>query len=161
MIALPGILAFVQFVNHSIVTPLFWYALFYYVGTKISTIKRSPKIAVWLCVLSIIGFALRIVARHFFDDTAFYVGIVVTYTQMLDAVSVLYCLMVFIWDKEAPNPVKWFANISFEVYLWHYMFVVGPLSLFGLTKGWVTDCALTLLISLLIAFAANRIIKFV
>ncbi len=106
---------------------------------------------------------VRLMVRHFFDGTVFYDQITVGYTQMLSAFC-LFFIFAFLFQHVKPfRAVEFVSEISFEVYLAHYMFCVGPIRLFGLTPNWILNCLIVTCISVIIGFlihkASNWIIK--
>ena len=66
-------------------------------------------------------------------------------------------------DKVPGKVVSFIASVSFEIYLYHYMFCVGPVRLFSLTNNWVVNCiivtVLTVCIAIIMNIASRRIIK--
>ena len=52
-------------------------------------------------------------------------------------------------------------KISYEVYLVHYMFIVGPVSLIGVSNNLFFDSVIVLIVSFLVAFALKKISSFI
>lgn len=61
--------------------------------------------------------------------------------------------------KKVPRVIEVLSCISFEVYLYHYMFCVGPVRLFGLTPWWAADCAVVLAVTLVVSYVANLVTR--
>lgn len=144
-------------VDASIITPIFWYSIAFWVGNSYEKIPLQKRYTVLAFVLMSCGFAIRLLCRTAINDTILYNYIVVGYTHAFGAFCIFYIFAVC-FEKIRPwKIVTCFAGISFEVYLWHYMFTEGPLRLFGITGYWVVDCGVVFVISIIMAFGANRI----
>lgn len=104
-----------------------------------------------------IAFGMRLVARYFFDGTVFYDRIACDYTQILAAFCIFYLFAVVFRDIQPPKWVGFIGEISFEVYLVHYMFCVGPVKIFGLTPHWMLDCLIVTMISIAVATAIHKV----
>ena len=103
------------------------------------------------------AFAVRLAARHFCDGTILYERLICGYTQIVAAFCVFYMFAV-IFEKVRPvRVVQKASEISFEVYLLHYMFCVGPVRLFGVTPYWITDCVLVTLATVVLAIAVHAL----
>lgn len=76
---------------------------------------------------------------------------------MVPSAFCIFYIFVHIFDKEPPKLVNWFSKVSFEVYLYHYMFCVGPLRLFGLTPFWAVDCLLVTAVAVVLAGVTNKV----
>ena len=53
--------------------------------------------------------------------------------------------------------INFLDSISFEIYLVHYMYVVGPLRLMGLTNSFIVNTIITLVISIGTAIGLKKI----
>ena len=125
---------------------------------KVVLRKRYVCIAL---LLMCAGFAVRLGGRAAFDGTILYNQVIAAYTHVLGAFCIFYMFAVAVGNVKPVKVVTAFAAISYEVYLWHYMFTDGPLRLFGLTGIWIVDCALVLLVSLMVAWGANRVAGYI
>lgn len=142
----------------TIFTPVPFYIIAYLAGYHYDPQKpvsaRMSRISV--CVI-IAAFSLRLLVRGVCDGTILYDRIAVPYTQFI-AAGAIFCLFGKLFaDKAVPRPVQLISDISFEIYLYHYMFTVGPISIFGKTWGWLTDCAVTTLVVIVIAFCFYKL----
>lgn len=144
-------------VDASIIAPVFWYSIAFLIGTKINQIPLKKKYAVRAFVLMNIGFIIRLFGRALWDDTIFYTHIIASYTHVLGAFCIFYIFAVCFERIKPWKIVAWFSGVSFEVYLWHYMFTDGPLRLFGITDYWIVDCAIVFGVSVVPAWGANWI----
>lgn len=80
-----------------------------------------------------------------------YDQVIVFYTQLLGALSISYIVCSLFENCQVSGWIHWLDSISYEVYLVHYMFVVGPVSMFGLTSWWIVNCMLVTIVTLMTA----------
>lgn len=127
------------------------YIIAFVVGRFFDKLTFSKAKALAAFIVMCIAFGMRLAARHFFDGTVFYDRIACGYTQDLAAFCIFYLFAVLFHNIQPPKWVGFIGEISFEVYLVHYMFCVGPVRLFGLTPYWVVNCFLVTIISVALA----------
>lgn len=156
MFVMPAVLSLAHSSQLSrLVAPLFFYAIAFIVGKYKDRIKLSFPFALLAVAVTGASFAARFVLNKLCDGTFFYDDVVAVYTHWIAAFGIFY-LFAFIFKNIKPwKIVTWFSDISFEVYLYHYMFVVGPVSLFGITSNWVVDCIIVTAVTIIIAKIAN------
>lgn len=143
----------------TLLAPIFLYAAAYFIGSGIVTVKINGLGACIASTIVFLSFALRFVLRLYFDGTVFYSGIVATYTHYAAALAIFYLFAWFFAERKPARIVSFFGEISFEVYLYHYMLTVGPVSVFGATKFWAVNCILAFGITLIIATIMHYIGK--
>ena len=80
---------------------------------------------------------------------------------MIAAFAMFYILASITRLWKAGKTIRFFSDISFEVYLYHYMFCVGPIRLFGLTDSWIMDSIVIIIITIAISFLMNNIAKLI
>ena len=100
---------------------------------------------------------LRISARVLFDNSILYNVIIVGYTQGLIAFCIFYIFIYICRNLKENKVINFFDSISFEIYLVHYMYVVGPLRVMGLTNSFIVNTIITLVISILTAIVLKKI----
>ncbi len=117
------------------------YAAAYFFAPGFDPEKLDRPKLLWALGGALGAVALRLVGRLFFDGTAFYDTVLVGYTQAALAVAIF--LAVYCWEQKIMAPkgkkpphlralrqaANWIDGFSYEIYLVHYMFCVGPLSL--------------------------------
>lgn len=141
----------------TIFTPVCWYTLAYILGNRFSEINLTVgKVSISFVVMCI-AFAIRILCRQQFDGTIFYTLIVAGYTHAIGAFCIFFIFAYIFRNIKAPKGVESLSNISFEIYLWHYMFTDGPIKLFGLTPSWILDCVLVFTVTILVSWCFNKI----
>lgn len=139
--------------------PLSSYVLGYVLGRRFEKVQIGGKTVLLSIVVMVIAVGVRLLGRRLFDGTLLYSSIIVTYTQIAIALGI-FLIFAVVFKNHAPTRcIQFLDGISFEVYLWHYMFTVGPIRLFGMTGYWVFDCIVVVVIVMMIAFAANRLCK--
>ena len=137
------------------------YVIAFVVGRFFDKLTFTKAKALVAFMVICIAFGMRLVTRYFFDGTVFYDRIVCGYTQILAAFCIFYLFAVAFQNIKPPKWVSFIGEISFEVYLVHYMFCVGPVKLFGMTPYWVLNCMLVTVISVALAMIIHRISCFV
>lgn len=141
----------------TVFSPVCWYALAYLIGKHYNPKALSAKKAILAFLLMILLFALRIAVRFLFDGTIFYDRVAVGYTQAIAAFCIFYIVAYLYKNHKINKYISWISSISFEIYLYHYMFVVGPVRLFGLTGSWILDCVAVTIITFAISVITNKI----
>ena len=132
------------------------YVIAFVVGRFFDKLTFTKAKALVAFMVMCVAFGMRLVARHFFDGTVFYDRIACGYTQCIAAFCIFYLFAVVFQNIQPPKWVSFIGEISFEVYLVHYMFCVGPVKLFGLTPYWVLDCMLVTVVSVILAVTIHR-----
>lgn len=160
-ILLPIPMAYLLHDVYSLIVPLFWYTLAFIVGSYFNNFHLTFKKTTVLFCIMILGFLARIVARIYYDNTIFYTQIIAGYTHVLGAFCIFFIFAYLFRKKKAPCVVQFMSDTSFEIYLWHYMFVDGPLRLFGITTSWIFDCLLVFVVTLIISVVAKRAEKLI
>lgn len=126
-----------------------------YYGMREQTIGVNPSKLVCLCAL-LTSVIVRLIGRTFFDETILYNVFIVGVTQSVIAVAVFWLFKKF--DYIGTNAyIRKLDNISYEIYLVHYMFIVGPVSLMAITRIWVVNSILIIIVSVVSAVALNWI----
>lgn len=161
LIFLPFVLALCPPVFISILFSYFtWYGFGYLAGFNIGQIQIKKNYAIMSFLFICILFVLRFVARMFINDTIWYDRIVVQYTSGFAALCICYIFNYLFEDHAVPKFISFFSNISFEIYLYHGLFLHAPLKLFGVTSYWITDCLLATVVSVFVAFIMNKFANF-
>jgi peptidoglycan/LPS O-acetylase OafA/YrhL len=118
--------------------------------------RRSVVI---LCTLAAGSMVLRVILRLFIHGTNFYAGVLVTYSHGLISLAVFSVVwyVLFYYKKTESRTVSFLSHISYDVYIIHYMFIVGPFVLIGKTYSLVTDIFLFVILTLFSAVLLNLI----
>ena len=127
------------------------FALGYLFGSKLR--KISVNWVMLFCIVCLM-FAIRLIARNFADGTVLYNIIVASTTHIV----ISLCLLVAVFKVEVKNKRKVLDKLdvmSYYVYIVHYIFMVGPVRLMGLTDNLVINTILTISAS----FATAAVLK--
>ena len=102
-------------------------------------------------------FAIRIGVRIIADGTFWYDTLTASYSHGIAAFAILYIFMFLFRDKRPAKVVETISDISFEIYLYHYMFCVGPLRQFGYGVSWFVSCCVVMIMTGAIALIMNKV----
>lgn len=102
----------------------------------------------------------RFTIRALADGTIWYNNIVVPYTHYIVAFCCFTVASHFL-NVRPWRIIKWIENNSFEIYLYHYMFICPPLSVMGVSKYWTANCLIviccTFVLSSVMHFGLDRV----
>lgn len=142
---------------HTLLSLVSYYILAFAIGRNFQEIPRTKRGAAATFLIMVFSFAVRLIAHHFFDGTVLYERVICGYTQNLAAFCIFYLFAVIFAEKKPVWVVQELSKISFEIYLVHYMFCVGPVRLFGLTPYWIISCILVTAVTIVIAIVVHRL----
>jgi len=158
----PCILVFVPAVSiFTVGVQVCFYCISYVLGRTYDTWKLMLKPGVRYMIIIAFTFAIRLAGRILWDGSRIYDCIVAGYTQYIVAICVFLLFWSFLNERNPRAIVQWICNISFEVYLYHYMLIVGPLSFMSVTNNWIINSILVLFITAIVATLANKGVSFV
>lgn len=141
----------------TVFAPLCWYSLAFFMGRNYNKVKLTNKHAFITSVIFCGAMLLRFVTKYRFDGTILYDRYIVGYTSVAAAFCI-FILFAWFFAEKTPNAlIQFISDISFEIYLYHYIFTFGLLTLFGKTPSWATDCILVTIITIATAFVMNRL----
>lgn len=132
------------------------YIIAYSIGYR-SDMLISTKLMFISLVLAGTSAILRVTARVLFDNSILYDVIVVGYTQGIMAFCIFYIFIYICRNVKENKVINFFDSISFEIYLVHYMYVIGPLRVMGLTNSFIVNTIITVVISILTAILLKKI----
>ena len=141
---------------YTLFIPFCWYALAYLIGYKFTEIELTSIGTICSFGLMILAFGVRILMRMNFDGSYLYDRITVSYTQAIAAFCIFYIIAYIFKNRKANRLVLWISGLSFEIYLYHYMFTVGPIKLFGISGNWIIDCIIVTVVVLIISIIMNK-----
>lgn len=120
---------------------------------KLNITSNRKRILFFLAI--VFAVFLRLLTRSLWDETPFYTVLCVGITQSVIAVNMLLFFLSFEFREN--KVVNFLDNISYEIYLVHYMFIVGPLRIIGITGSFLMDSIIIILITLVSAFVLMKI----
>ncbi len=139
---------------YTLLSPVMLYIFGFIIGKYRSKLHINPWIAILIMILM---FVCRIESKVLFDGTILYDRIVVVYTQSIIAICFLMLFLYYFDHKEPCKVVSFIDKYSFEIYLVHYMFIVGPVSLMKITSSWLINSLIVVLISFIGAVIIKNI----
>lgn len=139
---------------------IYVYILAYVIGVKWNKVI-SKKILFVMIITGGSSLVLRFLSRLIFDDTILYNVMIVGYSQAIVAFSIFY-IFIYLGRKFKSNKfINYIDSISFDIYLVHYMYMVGPLRTMGATSNFIFNTIITLVISFITAILLNITCKFI
>lgn len=123
-------------------------------------IRLQRKNIKWAIAIAVLSLCVRFVAHRFIDGTIWYDRVIVPYTHTISAFAIVAAMEAFVGNSRAPRIISFISGISFEIYLYHYMFIEGPITLFDATPNWLINCIFVLALAFPIAYLANRVYTF-
>ena len=100
--------------------------------------------------LVVAALMIRLVSMILFDGTVLYDCLLVYLTHTILAVG-LFFFGKQLCKVEHGKLIDWFDDISYFVYITHYMFMTGPIRTMGLTKSLFLNTVVTIILSFLSA----------
>lgn len=143
---------------------IYWNYLIVYTLAYISghLYKRwSGKEKIWQIIpLFVVGTIGRLCGKYFWDNTLMYNSLIVGFTEACLAGSFFLFAKKYLC-RRVIKLVSFLDKISFEVYLCHYMFIVGPISLMSITQLFLVNCVFVCISSIILAWIMNRIVNMI
>lgn len=160
---MPAVLAYVPWIAFDTIgANVCFYIIAYWVGAELKNGFQFRKKYLWLYIIVILSaFVVRFGGRLLWDNTRFYNCIIVGYTQYIAAFGMLGVFAVIFAEKKSSKIIEWLCQISFEIYLYHYMFIVGPVSLMHTTNSWVISSVIVLSVTVVVAAGMHTVQKII
>lgn len=95
----------------------------------------------FITALMLVASVTRIVLRHYFDNTDFYVRFYALISCAIIGIWVFYSVFFFndkfksLFEKFNCKPILFIEKISYYVYITHYIFLGGPFSVFNVIEN--------------------------
>lgn len=149
-------LLLVRTMNFVIYLAVFLFAIAYILGRHWADIQIARGKAIMALAVVVGAFLLRFGCKALLDGTIYYTRIIASYTHYAAAFGILF---VFAWlfERKPWRWVRFINDVSFEIYLWHYLFLWPPLSTMALTPWWAVNVALAMVATLAIAWVMWRL----
>ena len=146
---IPIMLSFIPaIVFHTIGSKICLYVVAFILGKKYREGYRFEKRNFLMyMILFALALGIRMAGRSLFDGSRIYECIIVGYTQCAAAFCIMAIFAVLFYDVGNNKIINRICENSFEVYLYHYMFVVGPVSLMHLTGSWLVNSICVLIVT--------------
>ena len=116
------------------------------------------KIEIILSILVALIWMLRLYLYFTGHDSVFYNTVFIYYAQILLSVWIVFTLYFLERNNLLiRNPIiEKISSSSYETYLVHYMFIVGPLKIIGLTGWFLADWFIIIIVSLGLGYCLNQ-----
>ena len=121
--------------------------------------NKNIVISRWLALFSIpLALIIRITGMVFLDGTVFYDCLVVYVSHTMLTLSI-FSLGKNYLNIKSSRIIDWLDDISYFVYIVHYMFMVGPVRTMGITNNLYINIIITLVISIVFAMGLQLIYR--
>lgn len=120
----------------------------------------NKKYVVKFSIILFLAAIVRLLGKVVFDESILYNIMIVGYTQSIIGFSLFFIIFYIgtrFGEKFKFNIVKFLDDISYEIYLVHYMFIVGPVSIIGFTNSRILDNCIVVLFSIGLAIIIHNI----
>ena len=120
----------------------------------------TVKGVVLFTVLVIFCMVIRLGAKYYIDGTLIYNTIIVPLTQSAIGIYLFMTLDQFkslARNANMKKVVNHLDAISFEIFITHYAFIIGPFYIMGLTNNIVIDSILVIIATYILALLLNKI----
>lgn len=141
----------ISYVNKNLGEWIFYILLYinsyYYFKNNLLKTPRNSLILIIICI------TIRILGRYLFNDTIFYSNVIVLYTQTIIALLAFKIICNFRLKRN--RILEYINNICYEIYLSHYIFIIGSFSIIYLTSNIIVNIFIGLIITLISAKCIN------
>lgn len=137
---------------------LIFYSFAYYLSNIIETMKNINYLLSF--IIFIISIGVRLLGKIFLDDSVFYNVVIFGLTQGtlgILAFTFLYELKNKISSSKLRLLLDHFDKISYEMFITHYSFIVGPFFIWGLMQNVFIDSLLIFIATYMSAQILNVI----
>ena len=143
----------IAFLNESISSFIFMVFTFF-LGMNYKEEESQKKYSIFkIIILCLFALIIKLVTHHYFDDTPFYNCIIYFIVHFSFSYSLFttirYLNTIFAFKDN--KIIDYFDKISYYVYITHYAFIDGPISLINLTKLYYLNVLAIVIVSFLSA----------
>ena len=103
---------------------------------------------------------VRLISKIFFDGTLLYNVLIVTYSQSILGIWIFLFFYYFTNNRNEKIYFKLINNLdklSFEIYIVHYMFFVGPLRVMNISNNFFVNSFSAFILSYIFAIILNKV----
>ena len=133
-----------------------FYMAAYCIGRDFYNYSMNKKAGMGFLIVMILAFVIRLIGKATIDGTKIYDCIIVIFTQYIAAFCILGLFVTIFRNIKKSKLIDIICGISFEIYLYHYMFIVGPVSLMKITNSYVINCVIVIAITVLVSYTLNK-----
>lgn len=138
------------------------YLCVYILGFYYTTNNNKYNLLKSVCLFCL-AIIVRLVSKNYFDNTIFYNSYIVFATHTVISISLFNIFLSIFKNVKSNTLIDWFDSISFYVYICHYQFIYGPISVInnGNYINMFFSSFLSILLSFIFAVALKRISEFI
>lgn len=111
--------------------------------------------------IMVVSMIIRVVTKKYLDNTVIYSNFIVLLTQSLIAISIFFIIKnikINIKNKKVIQCINHLDEVSFYIYIVHYIFCVGPIDIiYPMSKIYIFQVIITLIISYLLGVLLMRL----
>ena len=156
-----AVMVFIAFLDQA---PFLTACLSYLMAFMVGKCWNEERICARYAIVGLSGvglsFALRFVARFWVDGTLLYNHVIALYTHFAAALCFVIAA-AWLFKSKPWNCVQFIADLSFEIYLVHYMFIWSPVSVMNATDSWAINCLLVIGISIGCAYLMRLLLRLI
>ena len=145
------------FPNSAILITVPFYTLAYMLGRYWHDNEMSAKEALVALSVSAISFIFRFCLRFWIDGTFIYDSIVAPYSHYIAGFGI-FMASAWLFKRKPWSVVTFISTISFEIYLFHYMFMWPPLSVMAFTGSWCINAIVAVNLAVLTAVIIHHFV---
>lgn len=137
------------------------YIVSYLIGFYWNSESIDVKMFILYCISLVFALSLRIIGMTIFDGSILYDILIVGYTHSLLGLSIFFIGFYIVKQFKLNtlfNLVKRFDSISYEVYLVHYMFIRGPISVL-FTNSSIINFTIVIIVTFFMSSILNKLCK--
>ena len=135
-----------------------FYALAFILGKVWVDRTVKPWYIITAIAAVLAAFIFRFGCKFILDETILYNNIIARYTHFLASFCFLF-LSSWLLNRKPWKCVQFFSEISFEVYLCHYLFMQSPLSVMALTGSWLVNALIAVILSVVSALILHSMVN--
>lgn len=125
------------------------YILMYWIFNKKGDKKISYTKSVIMFIIAVI---IRLISMKYLDNTVIYSNYIVPVTHSIIAFSIFNCILNISIKKENSIVIKEISDLSYYIYVVHYMFCVGPIRIFDYVHNYYLGCLIIMLTTIICAY---------
>ena len=134
-----------------------FYLLTFYIGYFFKNSINIVKVKYFIPIsLIIVGLIFRIIGKYLFDNTLLYETTITALTHIMMTIGI-FIFIYKLFNKFKASSItqkiiNYFDELSYYIYIVHYMFIVGPISVMNITNNFVINLAIFIILTIMSAY---------
>lgn len=157
LLFLPFVLALLPMRFFTLLCPICWFGIAYVVGLNYNKHWLNTRNGLIAFGIALLTLSVRFAIRFVTDAPFWYDKLCVNYTQFVAACGMMFFVASVCKDSHVGSIGKYISDISFELYLYHYMLCVGPISVFAFGFPWIGSSMIVIACAFGIASVAHML----